>query len=156
MLDESQSTQSFIDGCQSAADAAMNGNIRKALGFHQLHELAMFKELHAESKAKSTILKNPGRAGGPSKQTAVATRSGLVAAWAEAELQRLESLPATKWTWGADITKNDVLASNLSTKSKGKAKAHSGYMIPLATGALGRGEWSSTASIPTGDSVAYS
>ena len=157
MLDESRSTESFIDGCQSAADAAMNRNIRKAVGFHRLHELAMFKDLQAESKAESTILKNPGRMGGPSKQTAVATRSGLVAARAEAELQRLKSLPATKWTWGADITKNDVLASNQSTKSKGKkAKAHSGYMIPLATGPLGRGEWSTTASIPTGASVAYS
>jgi hypothetical protein len=78
-----------------------------------------------------------------------------LAAHAQAELEHLKSLPPTshKWTWGVDITENDVLASNQKTKGKGKSH-HSGYVRSLPHGVYKK-EWSITASIPT-VSAAYS
>jgi hypothetical protein len=73
----------------------------------------------------------------------------------QAELEHLKSLPPTshKWTWGVDITENDVLASNQKTKGKGKSH-HSGYIQSLPHGVYKK-EWLITASIPT-VSAAYS
>ena len=48
MFDEACTIQDFLNGCESSADAALNANIRKAAGFHALHEHALLKELHAE------------------------------------------------------------------------------------------------------------
>jgi hypothetical protein len=78
-----------------------------------------------------------------------------LAAHAQAELEHIKSLPPTshKWTWGVDITENNVLASNQKTKGKGKSH-HSGYVWSLPHGVYKK-EWSITASIPT-VSAAYS
>jgi hypothetical protein len=78
-----------------------------------------------------------------------------LAAHAQAKLEHLKSLLPTshKWTWGVDITENDVLASNQKTKGKGKSH-HSGYVWSLPHGVYKK-EWSITASIPT-VSAAYS
>jgi hypothetical protein len=78
-----------------------------------------------------------------------------LAAHAQAKLEHLKSLPPTshKWTWGVDITENDVLASNQKTKGKGKSH-HSGYVRSLPHGVYKK-KWSITASIPT-VSAAYS
>jgi hypothetical protein len=45
MLDE---TQAIINGCESAANGALNANSRKVAGLYRLHDLAILKELHAE------------------------------------------------------------------------------------------------------------
>ena len=151
MLHEQRSTLLFLDGCQTSADAALNTNVRKAAGFYQLHELALLKELRAEPQ------KPPQPAGQPSRQTAVRRKSELVAANAQAELDRLKSLPpgAYKWSWGVDITENDVLgAHEKNTKSRGKQQ-HSGYALSLPDGAKGKKEWSSTPMISTVASNAH-
>jgi hypothetical protein len=78
-----------------------------------------------------------------------------VAGHARAELERLKALPPTshKWTWGVDITENDIFASNQKTEGKGKSH-HSGYVRSLPHGVCKK-EWSITASTPT-VSAAYS
>jgi len=150
MLHEACSTLQFVDSCQSSADAALNANVRKAAGLHQLHELALLKELQAEPQALATGSKPPQRAGQSSRRTAVGRKSELVAANAQAELESLKSLPpgSYKWTWGVDITENDVLVANEKNKSRGK-RQHSGYGLSLADGAKGRKEWSSTPTVST-------
>ena len=75
-----------------------NANVRKAAGLHQLHELALLKELQSKprtlSLAMATALKKkPGCAGGQSKLTA--RQSALVSAHAQVELKHLKSLPPT-------------------------------------------------------------
>src|SRR6202041_948733 len=73
------------------------------------------------------------------------------------ELDRLKSLPpgSYKWTWGVDITENDVLGANeKKTKRRGKQQ-HSGYALSLPDGAKGRKEWSSTPTLSTVVSNAY-
>jgi hypothetical protein len=159
MFDEARSTHDFIDGCESSADAALNANVRKAAGFQGLHELALLKELQSEPRTLSSVpatKKNPRQVGGPSNQSAVTRQSQLLGAHAQAELQRLKSLPPTshKWTWGVDITETDVLAINQETKGKGKAH-HSGYAGSLPDGVYQK-EWSVTPSLPTAVSAAYS
>src|ERR1700690_3205544 len=148
LLDHARSTQGMIDGFQSSDDAAMNANVRRAAGFQRVHELALLKEPQAERAASN----DSGRVEGP-KKTAIKKRSELVAARAQAELERLRSLPPSshKWTWGVDIMEKDVLGTG-----KGKGKAHSGYVISLEDGPMGGKEWSSTpSSVPT-RSVTYS
>src|SRR6202142_3076604 len=148
LLNHARSTQGRIDGFQSSDDAAMNANVRRAAGFQRVHELALLKEPQAERAASN----DSGRVEGP-KKTAIKKRSELVAARAQAELERLRSLPPSshKWTWGVDITEKDVLGTG-----KGKGKAHSGYVISLEDGPMGGKEWSSTpSSVPT-RSVTYS
>jgi hypothetical protein len=152
----------FIDGCESSADAAINANVRQAAGLQQLHELALLKELQAKpwtllsavALAPATKTTPRGTAG-PSKLSAVTQQLQHLAAHAQAELEHLKSLPPTshKWTWGVDITENDVLASNQKTKGKGKSH-HSGYVWSLPHGVYKK-EWSITASIPI-VSAAYS
>jgi len=122
MLNEACGMYDFINGCESSADAVVNVNVRKVAGLHWLHELALLKELQSEpqtlSLAMAMALKNkPGHTGGQSKLTA--RQLALVLAHAWAELEHMKSLPPTshKWTWGIDITENDVLASNPMTKS---------------------------------------
>lgn len=149
LLDHARSTQGMIDGFQSSDDAAMNANVRTAAGFQRVHELALLKELQAERAASN----DSGPVEGP-KKTAIKKRSELVAARAQAELERLRSLPPSshKWTWGVDITEKDVLGTG-----KGKGKAHSGYVVSLEDGPMMAGKaWSSTpSSVPT-RSVTYS
>src|SRR6202142_2326521 len=148
LLDHARSTQGMIDGFQSLDDAAMNANVRRAAGFQRVHELALLKEPQAERAASN----DSGRVEGP-KKTAIKKRLELVAARAQAELERLRSLPPSshKWTWGVDITEKDVLGTG-----KGKGKAHSGYVVSLEDGPMGGKEWSSTpSSVPT-RSVTYS
>jgi len=148
----------FINGCESSADAAVNANVRKVAGLHQLHELALLKEHQSKPRTLSLAMamamaskKKPGCTGGQSKLTA--RQLALVSAHAQAELKCLKSLPPTshKWTWGIDIMENDVLASNPMTKTK----LHSGYAWSLANGVHNK-EWSTTASFPTAVSSAYS
>jgi len=121
----------FINGCESSADAAVNVNVRKVARLHWLHELALLKELQSKPRTLSLAMalkKNPEHTGGQSKL--MARQSALVSAHTQAELKHLKSLPPTshKWTWGVDITENDVLASNPMTKTK----LHSGYARSLA------------------------
>ena len=77
-------------------------------------------------------------------------------AHAQAELERLKSLPPTsyKWTSGVDITENDVLAINQEKKGKGKAH-HFGYAGSLPDGIYQK-VWSVTPSLPTAVSAVYS
>src|SRR3981189_1349645 len=60
-----------------------------------------------------------------------------------------------KWTWGVDITENDVLASNQKAKGKGKKAHHSGYAQSLPDGVFRKG-YSVTASIATAVSADFS
>ena len=161
MLDDARGMHGFISGCESSADAAVNANGRKAAGFQRLHELALLKELQGDSRTLSSATASkqktqcPAR---PSKQSAVTRQkqSQLVAAQAQVELDRLKALPPTshKWTWGVDITEEEVLRSNERTKSKGKTH-HSGYARSLDDGVYEK-EWSSTATLQTAVSPAYS
>ncbi|KAF8238553.1 hypothetical protein L208DRAFT_1241730 [Tricholoma matsutake] len=48
MFDEACVMHGFLSTCESAADAEMNVNLRKAAGFHHLHELALLKEIQSK------------------------------------------------------------------------------------------------------------
>jgi hypothetical protein len=86
---------------------------------------------------------------GPSGRRVKQSETERVSAHAQAELERLKALPPTsyKWTWGVDITENEVLAIN-QKKGKGKAQ-HSGYIASLPDGPPQNKEWSETPSLPT-------
>jgi len=155
MLNKGHGMHDFINSCKSSADAVVNVNVRKVARLHWLHELALLKELQSKLRTLSSAMatasnKKPGHAGGQSKL--MTRQSALVSAHAQAELKCLKSLPPTshKWTWGVDITENDVFTSNPTAKTK----LHSGYAWSLANGVHNK-KWSITASFPTAVSSAY-
>jgi hypothetical protein len=142
MFEKACSLHAFIDGCESSVDAAINVNVRQAAGLQWLHELALLKELQAEpwtllsAAASATATKTTSQGTvGPSKLSAVTQQLQHLVAYAQAKLEHLKSLPPTshKWTWGVDITENDMLASNQKTKGKGKSH-HSRYVWFLPHG----------------------
>jgi hypothetical protein len=154
MFDEAHMMHGFLSACESAADAEMNANLRKAAGFHHhLHELALLKEIQSEPR-KLTLAMAPATSSS-SKNICGAGRwvrpseMEWVSAHAQAELEHLKALLPTsyKWTWGVDITENEVLAIN-QKKGKGKAQ-HSGYIASLPDGPLQNKEWSETPCLPT-------
>ena len=57
MFDEARAMHDFINGCESSADAVMNMNVRKAARLHQLHELALLKELQSEPQTLSQAVR---------------------------------------------------------------------------------------------------
>ncbi|KAF8225479.1 hypothetical protein L208DRAFT_1306227, partial [Tricholoma matsutake] len=130
ILVELRSMHNFINGCKSSADAALNANTRQAAGFHRLHELALLKELQAQTPASAAAM-----ALAASSKASVTRQSNRIAAHVKAKLKRLQSLPATshKWTWGVDLTEKDVLGSNQTTTGKGKT-LNSGYTYSLPDG----------------------
>ena len=161
MFDETHMMHGFLGACESEVDAKMNADVRKVAGFHGLHELALLKEI--QSKLRKLT---PAPAPATAMAVALATSSSLknihgagrwvrpsateqVSAHAQAELECLKALPPTsyKWTWGIDITKNEVLAIN-QKKGRGKAQ-HSGYIASLPDGPPQNKEWSETPSLPT-------
>src|ERR1700742_1972203 len=119
--------------------------MRSAAGLHLMHEKVTLKELQTKTPtpALPTLL-----AASSSRLSRTQTRSEQIRLRAEHELEllRSQSQPALKWTWGPDLTENDILAN------KGKQKAHSGYRQSLPAGHA-RGEWSVTASLPAGTEV---
>ncbi|KAF8224315.1 hypothetical protein L208DRAFT_1312106 [Tricholoma matsutake] len=145
------SMHNFINGCESPTDAALNANTRHAAGFHQLHELALLKELQAQTPALAVAMALVA-----SSKASVTRQSNHIAAHAKAKLKQLQSLPARshKWTWGVDLTEKDVLGSNQTTMGKGKT-LNFGYTYSLPDGANDK-ENSITASIPTAASANYS
>ena len=121
--------------------------MRRAAGLHALHEKVTLKELHAPSTAPALPSLPLATS---SRLTRTQTRAEQIRLRAEQELNllRSQSQPALKWTWGPDLTKQEILTT------KGKQKAHSGYQRPLSAGRQ-QGEWSVTASLPAG-TVLYS
>jgi len=156
MLNEGHGMHDFINGCKSLADAVVNVNVRKAARLHQLHELALLKELESELRTLSLATataskKKPGCAGGQSKLTE--RQLALVLAHAQAKLEHLKSFPPPPTSGPGVLTSQRMMFWHLCNPTT-KTKLHSGYAQSLANGVHNK-EWSITASFPTAVSGAY-
>ena len=149
MMAEARGMSDFLNGCESAADAAFNRDMRRAAGFYHLHEKAITKELQQPTSGTGPVPKpNVSTAAHSLNQKGVNRQSQRMTAQASAELQRLKAMPASsyKWTWGTDLTEEDILDINQMTKSRGKP-LHSGYIRSLPDGPFCK-IWSKTPSLP--------
>ncbi|KAF8801756.1 hypothetical protein BYT27DRAFT_7261668 [Phlegmacium glaucopus] len=127
----------FATSMEVSTSSRSDVSMRRAAGFHLLHEHALLKESASApvpdvSTSSSTSalhtskhIKHPRTTKQKSQQV---TRN------ATAELQRLRSLPANsyKWVWGTDLTEADV--RNIIPIAIQEQGIHSGYNVSLPHG----------------------
>jgi hypothetical protein len=159
LLKELQGIWEFSRANETASMTQWQLDIRRAAGLHHAHEAVILKELHSGTgKAKASGRKTASgtvTASGNATESGNATGSGSIpvnrrsqhmSKIAAAEFERLSQLPPSsyKWTWGPELTVEDVknLAQNPAT-------LHSGDYDSLKTGGVYRGEFSSDDSLPS-------
>jgi hypothetical protein len=159
LLAELQGVQEFAQAMETYKFNQLDVDTRRATGLFMLHEKALLKEMTAPATATApasaaTSLLVPIPPSPPKRaKPQISRKSRRIMASARAQLESLDGKPAGsyKWTWGADLTEDDVLAINreLSLEKPGR---HSGYNISLPPGVI-RGDWSTTGSLRTGPAV---
>lgn len=105
-------------------------SMRRAAGFHILHQMAIQKELGSAPMKLATPVATLMR---PSASTTRSKASTTMGNQAQAELKRLQALPAEshKWTWGVDLTEEDVLSIE-HMRYKSMKNSHSDYNLSLS------------------------
>jgi len=96
---------------------------RRAVGFFKLYEAALTKEDSINSAISGEKI----------KKQSISKMSAEVRQKAAAEFNRLTALPSQKWTWGTDLTTEDIrdLTTPFHFSTTGQ---HSGYDISLPLG----------------------
>ncbi|PPQ92336.1 hypothetical protein CVT25_008686 [Psilocybe cyanescens] len=155
---------SSIQASQTKADANAKFSMRRAAGFHLVHEAVVLKEQQTGDPVPIDEESVKRSASGPySRATSktypnslddvlITRRSQCMAMNAADQLSMLKSLPTSsqKWTWGAELTPTDLMA--LAVDPLAQKLPHSGYSHSLPEGCIHR-EWSSNPTHPTELSV---
>jgi hypothetical protein len=131
VLDDLQDLRHQLNGLEGAVQDRGYRTHRRAAGFHQLYEAALMKE----TKTPATPLSKKGK-------NRVQTQAEKISADAAKELQRLETLPAMKWTWGPDLNEEEAVAALKFVPTKSR-RCHTGYRVSLPDNSVG------TASVPS-------
>lgn len=127
VLDNVQDLRHQVHGLEVLSENHADMSERRAAGFFQLYEAALAKESDEIPISKTSGKRNKKKLD-KQKPDAEHIRKG-----AAAEFQRLKDLPSLKWTWGPDLTIEDVL--NLSRiQLPSRITAHSGYNHSLPWG----------------------
>ncbi|KAF8817327.1 hypothetical protein BYT27DRAFT_7217842 [Phlegmacium glaucopus] len=112
VLDDLQDICHHLHGLEVSFEGRADMTAQWATGFQQLHEAVLMKEIEAGrhqgtaadvNPAEDATQKNKKIPMWPGKQSA------QLRAKAKANLTHLQNLPNLKWTWGSDLTKDDVL-----------------------------------------------
>ena len=108
--------------------------MRRAAGFHTLHQMAILKELDSENIPHSVPFPSITR---PSGTTARKRAADIIATRAKTDLERLMALPPAshKWTWGVDLTEAEVLSIE-HMRYKARRNSHSEYNLSLPDGGV--------------------
>jgi hypothetical protein len=126
-MDEVCDTYNAIHGCQIANEAETSIGIRRAFLFNKLHEAAMNKEcggdkvevfeINTDSEMESVIEVESGSVIEIESDSVIEVRSGSVGREpptppfgleVEKPKKAWRTQPAHKWTWGADLTDEDL------------------------------------------------
>jgi hypothetical protein len=127
VLDNIQDLRHQVHGLEVSSENNSDMAERRAAGFFQLYEAALMKELD-DSRIEEVTGKGKRKVSGNKKHRAAALEKSSAA-----ELKRLQNLPSLKWTWGSDLTVEDVL--NLARiQLPSRAPENSGYNISLPWG----------------------
>lgn len=138
--------QQFAAAMETSSSTRWNMDMRRASGFHMLHDASVAKET---ANTPRLLYPAPGHA----KETRTGRISRHVRDNAEMERDRLESLPAAshKWTWGKSLTIEEVNAIRpIHCERPAQQSAHSGYLQSLPYG-VRRGQSSAAHSDPAVD-----
>jgi hypothetical protein len=138
-LDDLQDLRHHLHGLEVSFEGRSKATARRAAGFHELHQAAIMKESAASPPDHEWAAGQSSQSKGKAKAGNAQAHAEQVRLNAAAELRRLQNLPELKWTWGADLSKDEVLKLMRPVTSD-CANIHSGYVDSLASGL--RGEWS--------------
>lgn len=128
ILDNLHDLRHHVQGLEESFKTHAEQTERRAAGFFQLYDSSLMKEQTVDPNQSF----NRARKGQPKSQLAEVIRSE-----AAAELSRLQLLPSLKWTWGPDLTKEDI--SKLGKPPLPSLPyEHSGYHISLPYGRYGK------------------
>lgn len=133
VLDNIQDLRHRVHGLEVAYEERADLAARCAVGFFQLYEVVQAKETSADDVDEQEI--SIDRKGKQRKSNS--TRITEVQDLAAAELIRLSNLPSLKWTWGADLSKDEVLQLQKQDSPLIPRKEHSGYNVSLPWGHYG-------------------
>ncbi|PPQ92912.1 hypothetical protein CVT25_009177 [Psilocybe cyanescens] len=149
------------------ADTDSDLNMRRAAGFHQVHEAVVLKEQQTGDPAHGNEDSATRSASGPHRRATtmlypdtidnilITRRSRRMAMNAAEQFSDLLSLPISsqKWMWGAELTQTELKA--LANDPKSRNIPHSGYSQSLPDGRRRRQE-SSTNYVSSIESAAMS
>ncbi|KAF8339500.1 hypothetical protein F5887DRAFT_919675 [Amanita rubescens] len=119
-------------------DYTQRNYARRAYTYNRLYEEALLKE--TKNTSASYVASGIGTTG-----TTSTAAAGTTSTAATAKIPGCDPCPSLKWTWGVDITPDDI-AKMFRATDREYAVPHSGYDCSL-TGSL-PGEYSDTSSLP--------
>jgi hypothetical protein len=133
VMDNIQDLRHLAHGSEVGFEARSDITIRRAAGFFQLYDEAMRLESSADDESGNMVTKGKGK--NKESKKVIAKR---VQSEAAAEVRRLSDLPPVKWTWGVDLSTDDVVQLfRASVGPKMPRQPHSGYEISLPWGRYG-------------------
>ena len=125
IMDNLLDIRNKIQGSEVASNNRVALTERRAAGFFQLYETVLMKELGDVSN---------GEMGSTGSKTPCHPKD--IEIKAAAELSRLKEVPSQKWTWGAELTREEVIGLKKPILFFVPRK-HSGYGISLPLGKQG-------------------
>jgi len=138
VVDQLRDTYNMVHACEVANVAKKDIAIRRASGFNELFEAAVKKECE-QGAVEPEPGSGPGDAGGTkgkAKQTEqFGPEVGKLKDWMKKVVMDAEHNAARKWTWGVDLTDEDLLCLIRGADAEYQLP-HSGYDQDLFTGAL--------------------
>lgn len=133
LFDNFQDLRHHVSGLEVLYEARSDISMRRAAGFFQLYDAALTKESAAENdEGRDTSSTNKGK-----KKESKHNVIKQVQKSAADQLSELENHPSLKWTWGSDLTIDEVLRLKSSTQPFIQNHPHSGYNISLPWGRYG-------------------
>jgi hypothetical protein len=125
----------MVHACESVNEAERDVAIRRASGFNQLFEAALNKETDSSSLVEGNSKGSGSRQKSKGKEKKRKVDPEDVRLRALEDLERWQSLPANKWTWGIGLTLPDLQAM-VRAADRNYELPHSGYDDSLPTGRM--------------------
>jgi len=129
-----QNCGAYANAMSTSFEHNWDVGMRRAAGFHTLHQMAIIKELDSENIPHSVPFPSITR---PSGTSARKRAADIITTRAKTDLERLMALPSAshKWTWGVDLTEAEVLSIE-HMRYKARRNSHSDYNLSLPDGGV--------------------
>jgi hypothetical protein len=136
LMDQVRDVYNMVHGCEIANEAEREIGIRRASGFNELHEAAVNKECKAKgnSSPDSDMADIRDSGAGYGKGKGKEKEKPKYSKELKQLMELTKDLVRTKWTWGVDLTRDDLL--DLIRGADHEEERHTGYDSPLPSGSL--------------------
>ena len=138
VVDQLRDTYNMVHACEVGNVAEKDIAMRRASGFNELFEASLKKECE-QGAVEPEPGSGPGDEGGTKGKAKQPERFGpevgKLKDWMKKVVMDAEHNAARKWTWGVDLTDEDLLCLIRGADSEYQLP-HSGYDQDLSTGAL--------------------